>query len=138
MTHTRIDQAGLDSAAAGVAVGEPVFMVNLVRFHEHADYGTGTDQAPCSGAEAYFTRYVPAFNEVVGRLGGAEVVYGGTAVAQIVGPPGGGWDAAGVVRYPNIDVFRRLVADPAYLETAEPHRLASLADWQLIATTQVA
>lgn len=137
MTHVQIDRAGLEAAAAGIPAGEPVFMINLLRFREHADYGSHADHRPCSGAEAYFTRYIPAFNRVVGRLGGSELVYGGTAIAQIVGPPTESWDAAGVVRYPDIDVFRRLIADPVYLETAVPHRVASLADWRLIATAQL-
>ena len=137
MTHTRIAQAGIEAAAAGTRPGEPVFMVNLLRFREHADYGSHTGHAPCSGAEAYLTRYIPAFNQVVGRLGGSELVYGGAAITQIVGPPGESWDAAAVVRYPDLDVFRRLVTDPAYLETAEPHRVASLVDWRLVATTQL-
>ncbi len=137
MTHVQIDRAGLEAAAAGIPAGEPVFMVNLLRFRERADYGTHADHGPCSGAEAYFTRYLPAFNQVVGRLGGSELVYAGTAIAQIVGPPTESWDGAGVVRYPDIDVFRRLLADPAYLATAEPHRVASLADWRLIATAQL-
>lgn len=137
MTSIHIDHAGLEAAVAGSPAGEPVFMVNLLRFREHADYGDHAGHEPCSGAEAYFTRYLPAFNQVAGRLGGSELVYAGTAIAQVVGPPGESWDGAGVVRYPDIDVFRRLIADPVYRETAEPHRVASLADWRLIATARL-
>ena len=97
--YTQIDQEGLEAAAAGIPDGQPVFMVNLLRFREHADYGECTEFAefaPCSGAEAYFTRYMPAFNQAVVRLGGSELVYGGIAVSRIVGPADEAWDGAGV------------------------------------------
>lgn len=46
-------------------------------------------------------------------------------------------DTVALVRYPSVEVFRGLIADPAYLETAAPHRVAALADWRLFATTSL-
>ena len=44
-------------------------MVNLVRYKVKADYGgEHTDLPPCSGREAYFERYVAAFNQVAAAL----------------------------------------------------------------------
>ena len=40
-------------------------------------------------------------------------------------------DAAGLIRYPRLSVFRDLVQDSGYLATAEPHRKAALSDWRL-------
>jgi hypothetical protein len=112
-------------------------MINLLRFREQADYGGRTDFAPCTGREAYFARYLPAFNETASPYGTTELVFGGNVVGSVVGPLDEVWDGIGLVRYPGIDVFRNLTADPVYLAKAEPHRVAALADWRLYATTSL-
>jgi uncharacterized protein (DUF1330 family) len=134
MPNTEIDPAGLDAATAALPPGEPLFMINLLRFNEEADYGDA-GFAPCSGREAYLTRYLPAFNEVVQSYGASELVFGGDVAARIVGPADDVWDSIGLVRYTSIEMFRGLIADPTYLKTAEPHRVAALADWRLYATS---
>ncbi len=137
MPVTEIDPAGLEAAVAALPAGEPLLMLNLLRFNDEADYGGDTDVAPCTGREAYFTRYIPAFNETVGPYGASELVFGGDVVARVVGPVDDVWHTVALVRYPSIEVFRGLMADPAYLKTAAPHRVAALADWRLFATTSI-
>jgi hypothetical protein len=53
----------------------------------------------------------------------------------LVGPADEIWDGAGVVRYPDIGAFRRIVVDLEYVDAAEPYRLAALAARRLVVTT---
>jgi hypothetical protein len=137
LTSTEINPQGLDAAVAAIPPGIPVFMVNLLRFRDQADYGDRTDLAPGTGREAYFARYLPAFHETAGPYGPTELVFGGNVAGNVVGPLDEAWDGIGLVRYPSIEVFQQIIADPAYLENAEPHRVAALADWRLYATTSL-
>ena len=137
MPVPEIDPAALDAVVAALPAGDPLLMLNLLRFRDEADYGGDTGLAPCTGREAYFTRYLPAFNETVRRYGVSELVFGGDVVARVVGPVEDVWDTVALVRYPSVEVFRGLIADPAYLQTAAPHRVAALADWRLFATTSL-
>jgi hypothetical protein len=135
MPTTEIDPADLDAAAAAFPADTPLFMVNLLRFHDRAQYPAGSDVEPCTGQEAYLTRYLPAFNTVVAPLGGSELAFAGAVIARVVGPSEDSWDAIGVARYPNFLTFQNVVNDPGYQSSAEPHRAAALADWRLYATT---
>ena len=137
MPVTEIDPAGLDAAIAALPAGEPLFMLNLLRFTDEADYGDDTGLAPCTGREAYFSRYVPAFAETVRPHGGAELTFAGAVMARVVGPVDDVWDTVALVRYPSIETFRSLIADSAYVRNAEPHRVAALADWRLFAMTGI-
>ena len=137
MPTTEINHEGLDAAVAAIPAGSPVFMINLLRFRDQADYGGRTDFAPCTGREAYFARYLPAFNETASPYGATELVFGGNVVGSVVGPLSEVWDGIGLVRYPGIEVFQKLIVDSAYLARAEPHRAAALADWRLYAATSL-
>lgn len=59
-----ISSEAILTAADVIPEDVPIFMLNLLRYKEHADYGERADTAPCSGREAYYQRYVPAFNKV--------------------------------------------------------------------------
>ncbi len=135
MPTTDIDPTDLDAALATFPADHPLFMVNLLRFHDQAQYPTASDVKPCSGQEAYLTRYLPAFNEAVQPYGGSELVFAGIMIARVVGPVDDTWHAVAVVRYPSIHAFQHLIDDPGYQNAAEPHRRAALADWRLYATT---
>jgi hypothetical protein len=138
MPFTEINREGLDAAIAATPPGSPVFMINLLRFHDQADYDGHTDFEPCSGREAYFARYLPNFNKTATPYGATELVFGGNVIGNVVGPSDEVWDGIGLVRYPTIGVFQKVIVDSAYLEMAEPHRVAALADWRLYATTSLA
>ena len=134
MAVTEINDSGVAAAGAAFDASEPVFMVNLLRYHARARY-EGDAFPPCTGREAYFTRYIPAFAEVTAGQGiAAEWV--GSAKSVVVGPNGEEWDDVAIVRYPNISAFQRMIGSDAYRERADPHRRAALADWRLIATTR--
>lgn len=124
------------AADQAIAEGQPVFMLNLLRYREHADYGDGPGGTPCSGREAYHQRYVPAFGAVA--VAGIRVFWVGTAVAQLVGPRDEHWHEVAIVEYPSFQVFRQVVESPRYLAEAAPHRRAALADWRLISMAKLA
>lgn len=133
-SYTEINWEQLDSAIAMYPPDEPAFMLNLLRFHINAQYDD-TAYAPCSGQEAYLNRYVPAFNEVIEPLGGAQAVFAGAVLTGIVGEADQPWHATALIRYPSLSTFLDLVRDRDYLATAEPHRKAALADWRLYLST---
>jgi uncharacterized protein (DUF1330 family) len=130
-----LDPDDLAAASASFPADAPLVMINLLRFREQARYPGPTALEPCTGRTAYFDRYVPAFAKTVEPFGATELLFAGDVVARLVGPRDELWDAVALVRYDSFAVFRRLVTDPAYLDQAEPHRNAALADWRLHATT---
>jgi uncharacterized protein (DUF1330 family) len=116
---------------AGFGDGEPVVMINLLRYREQADYGNRTDIEPCSGSEAY-RRYMKQAGAFVIAAGGA-VIWQGAPKALLLGPPKERWDLALLVRYPSKEAFIAMVSDPAY-QAITLHRTAALEDSRLIAT----
>ena len=132
MATTEINRGSMDEAARALGDGE-VLMVNLLRYNAEARY-EGGDQPACSGREAYFTRYVPAFAEVTRGQGiGAQWV--GSVHAALVAPADEAWDDVAIVRYPSFAAFRAMIEGADYQARADPHRRAALADWRLLATT---
>jgi uncharacterized protein (DUF1330 family) len=116
---------------AGIPPGDPVVMINLLRYREQADYGSRADIEPCSGSEAY-RRYMKQAFTFVTAVGGT-VVWQGAPRAVLLGPPGERWDLALLVKYPSKAAFLAMVSDPAYQAVAA-HRTAALEDSRLIAT----
>ena len=137
MSTATLDQRNVLAAEAKIPSGIPVTMMNLVAFHAEAQY-EGSAEKTCSGMEAYFQRYAPAFTEVAAELGvlGIEVVYVGNVAYTILGPQEPKWDAIALVRYPDFASMRTIIESPLYLEKAEPHRKAALRAWDFIATFQ--
>ncbi|MDS1270714.1 DUF1330 domain-containing protein [Lipingzhangella sp. LS1_29] len=82
----------------------PIVMLNLLRF------------AP-EGRSSYaeYSRHAKRFVE---RYGG-EVLYAGEGGSPLVAEEGQAWDAVLLVRYPNREAFRRMIADPEYQEITE-------------------
>ena len=58
----------LEAAARTLEGIGPVMMVNLLLYRTQAEYADGTALPPCSGKEAYFGRYVPAFAKVAEQV----------------------------------------------------------------------
>lgn len=111
-------------------------MLNLLRYRQEAFYQASTEAGACSGREAYYTRYVPAFRKLA-LSQGVLPKWLGSVGALLVGEDGEAWHDAAIVRYPDFTTFQRIVSSADYRRDAEPHRLAALADWRLIATTEV-
>lgn len=138
MTATVIDMRAVQAIDDALPDDQPFFMVNLLRFREHADYGGDPAFAPCSGQEAYFTRYIPAFAEVNQATGGADIspIWIGAVSGLVVAPTDEVWHMIAIVSYPSFAAFRKISESAKYAEIAERHRLAALEDLRLIATTK--
>ncbi len=137
MLITSIDPADIQTAASMIPPGTPIVMLNLVRYKHLADYGGTGSLPPCSGREAYLTRYAPAFNTIAQRSEHTRKirpVFLSSAVARLVGPADELWHDIVLVEYPDFAAFRTVVESPDYERDAAPHRRAALENWRLIAT----
>ena len=139
MRTTEIDMEAVITAAETIPNKAPVFMLNLLRYKEQADYGEPTSFVPCSGREAYFQRYIPAFNKIASSEGieGIKIFYVGSVAACLVAPSDEKWDDVAIVEYPDFAAFRRISESSLYTAQADQHRRAALEDWRLIATTKM-
>ncbi len=140
MTHLDMTTEGLEAASAALAGKGPVQMVNLLRYREMATYDAGTEHAPCSGQEAYFQRYIPAFAKVAAEVAPEEtfsVSWVGAVLATLVPPLGETWHAIAIVEYPSFEVLKRIIDSPEYKSEADPHRRAALEDWRFIASQKM-
>lgn len=110
--------------------GEPVFMLNLLKFKPRATYLDGED---ISGAEAY-ARYADAFGKLVASLNidGAYSVFSGKMGSWLIGQGEGEWDAAALFRYPDAKTMFATVSSQAYRKIHK-HRKAGLEGQLLIA-----
>ncbi|MCW8126177.1 DUF1330 domain-containing protein [Microbulbifer halophilus] len=111
--------------------GQPVVMLNLLRFREQADYKNG--EPACSGREAYRRYGEKAVAHLQGV--GAKLVWHGNAKASVIAPPDEQWDEILLVRYPSVEKFVEMVTDPDYRELAK-HRTAALEDARLVASLE--
>ena len=127
--------AALEAAANNLVGAGPIYMVNMVRYRPAATYPKGNELPPCSGREAYFQRYAPAFGQVA-QGEDYSVFWIGNVRGVLVGTDGEAWDDIVIVRYSSFATLRRILENPAYEKTAAPHRRAALADWKFIITTQ--
>ncbi len=137
MITTELDPQSISAASEVIRENTPFVMLNLLRYREQADYGGQTEFASCSGREAYYQRYVPAFAEIAARsetTKNFKLIFIGAVLARLVGPAEEQWDDIVLVEYPNFAAFRGVVESPEYKQDADPHRRAALADWRLIAT----
>jgi len=135
---TQLVPSAVQAATAAIPADTPLYMVNLLRYHPQADYGHRPGEVPCTGREAYYQRYVPAFGKAAAELGLMTVkpFWVGQVLAQVVAPADERWDDMAIVEYPSFAAFRQLTESATYLAEADPHRRAALADWRLIATSK--
>lgn len=111
-------------------------MINLLRYRDKADYGSRTDQTPCSGRDAHYQRYAEIALKCVMKAGGS-VFWLGNVFANVVAPAGERWDDALLVQYPSFTCFPKVYDNPDYQAIAF-HRTAALEDSRLIGTTTAA
>jgi uncharacterized protein (DUF1330 family) len=118
--------------AAQVPDGQPLVMINLLRFREWADYPPGTRTEKHTGREAYelYSQHALKYLACVG----GRPIWRGDARYAVIAPSGEQWDEAILVRYPSRSAFERMVSDPGY-RSGLYLRTAALADSRLIATT---
>ena len=118
----------IHSLLARVPPGQPVTMLNLLRFRDRAAYADGDHGQ--SGREAY-REYSRQAERCVKAVGG-QVIWAGRAVSPIIAPLEEDWDASLLVRCPDIAAFEAMLSNPDY-QAITPFRSAALSDARLIA-----
>ena len=111
--------------------GEPINMVNLLKFKEKAVYPDGRE-TDLTGAEAYAI-YGLGVSKLVADLGG-KIVFAGTVKRLALGEVEELWDQVAIAQYPSRKAMLDMMMSPAYAEIS-PHRDAGLAGQLNIETT---
>jgi uncharacterized protein (DUF1330 family) len=108
--------------------GEPVYMLNLLKFKDKATYKNGEN---VSGREAY-ARYASAFSKLVKdkKIEGGGT-WGGNMNSWLIGQGEGEWDAIGIFKYPSAEIMIETVSSDEYRKIHK-HRRAGLAGQLLI------
>ena len=109
----------------------PIYMVNLLKFKEHAEYedGRATD---LSGPDAY-ALYAAAVTAMVAQHGG-RIVFAGAVSWLMLGQSDDMWDQVAIVEYPNRAALVAMSSSAEYAEISV-HRTAGLAGQLNIETT---
>ena len=107
----------------------PIYMLNLLKFHDQARYKDHHDDAPCSGREAY-KRYTEAILPFLETSGG-KMEGRWFPKHMVIGPDDKHWHEAFVVTYPSKEAFLTMAMHPDYIKIAR-HRTAALEDSRLI------
>ena len=102
---------------------QPIYMVNLLKFKEKAEYEDGRD-TEMTGQEAYGIYAT----EVVGHLEkvGAKPIIAGQVTELRLGVVEELWDSVAIAMYPNRKAMFTMITDPEYAKSAV-HRSAGLA-----------
>jgi uncharacterized protein (DUF1330 family) len=108
--------------------GEPIAMLNLLKFREKAAYEDGRS-SELSGAEAY-RLYARAFHEIM-EPRGVRVLYSGEVKGLLIGAGDDLWDAVAIIQYPSAAVMLDMLRDKDY-QRAQQHRAAGLEGQLLI------
>jgi len=111
---------GLRLAGTSAEDDGPVWMVNLMRYREVADYADGRETT-ISGREAD-DRYAPV--EILGDIGAAPVFFGDVD-QQLLGSPN--WDRVAVVKYATRRSFIDMQTRPDF-QLAHEHKDAGMAE----------
>lgn len=115
------------AALAERAPDGKLYMLNLLKFKERAEYADGRD-SELSGAEAY-ARYAEGVGGIIRELGGRGI-WSGYSNVQVIGDGDAAWDMVAIVEYPSLEAFRKMTASEAY-QAVHVHREAGL-DHQLL------
>ena len=92
----------------------PINMLNLLRFHESAQYSADHPHAAkgWSGERAY-EEYGKTSGPIFERVGGT-IIWRGRMESMVIGPDDRQWDSSFIARYPNSGAFLEMVTDPEY------------------------
>lgn len=108
--------------------GEPIAMLNLLKFKDKASYEDGRD-SDLSGQEAY-QLYGKAFKEIMGPQG-VKILYSGEIRGLLIGQGEDLWDAMALIQYPSTQVMLDMLRNEVY-QQAQQHRAAGLEGQLLI------
>jgi len=101
----------------------PIFMINLLKFHEHAQYQDGRESL-LTGREAYGL-YGEAVAQLITRVGG-QIGFSGAVSRLMLGEVESLWDEVAVAMYPSRSAMMEMIQLPEYTEISV-HRTAGLA-----------
>ncbi len=102
--------------------GVAIYMLNLLKFKEKADYEDGRD-THLSGQQAYAI-YGHEVAAHLAKVGGKPVI-GGEVTGLRLGEVEDLWDMVAIAMYPNRKAMLTMIMDPEYRKSAE-HRAAGL------------
>ena len=102
---------------------EPIFMVNLLKFKEKAEY-PDKRETELSGREAYAI-YGAEVLKHLEKVGG-KPIFGSDVTRLMLGEVEELWDQVAIAMYPNRKAMLKMISDPDYIESAQ-HRVAGLA-----------
>ena len=109
--------------------GEPIAMLNLLKFKEEAEYEDGRASG-LSGREAYGL-YAEGFRRVM-EPKGVTILYSGDVKGVMIGEGADdAWDAVALIQYPSTRVMLEMLRDPDY-QAVQIHRAAGLEGQVLI------
>ena len=114
--------------------GDPVVMLNLLKFRATAVYPDGRP-TDLTGRQAY-DLYATAMQKVIEENGG-KVLFGGDIASLVIGEVGDLLDTCILVEYPSAAAFAAIVTSPEVAEIGV-HRAAGLEGQLLIRATQLA
>lgn len=106
----------------GGAEDGPFVMVNLLKFHDRAQYEDG--DRGLSGEQAYML-YGEGVRKLVEGLGG-RIRYQGRVTGLMLGEVEELWDVVALAEYPSLEAFRNMAMSPQ-MHAIEHHRKAGLA-----------
>ncbi len=110
------------------ATGEPIAMLNLLKFKDKAQYEDGRE-TDLSGREAY-KLYAQSFSDIMGPRG-VTTLYAGSVKGLLIGAGDDIWDEVAVIQYPSTQVMLDMLRDENY-QAAQQHRAAGLEGQLLI------
>lgn len=117
-------------AAIARATGQPICMVNLLKFKDKAVYADGRT-CELTGREAYAI-YGKAVRALIEGFGG-KFIFAGQVRGLLIGEVEDVWDQVAIMQYPNMQAMAEMMRDPAYL-AIHVHREAGLEGQLLIET----
>jgi uncharacterized protein (DUF1330 family) len=109
----------------------PIYMVNLLKFKEKAEYPDGRE-TDLTGAQA-FAIYGEAVARILMGLGGGPM-FSAPVKGLMIGEVDELWDAVAIGMYPNRKTIHDMIESPEYQEIVI-HRAAGLAGQLNIETT---
>ena len=110
---------------------EPIHMLNLLRYREHAEYPEGHAHHGngWSGRRAY-QEYGKTSGPIFARVGGT-IVWRGAFQTMVTGPGDKDWHDGFVAQYPNSAAFFEMIKDAEY-QKAVANRTPALVDSRLM------
>ncbi|MFK8050837.1 MAG: DUF1330 domain-containing protein [Halioglobus sp.] len=134
MKTIELDEARIPEILEAIPPGQPIVMLNLLKFNRITNYPEGTANIDCSGQEAYSERYLKHAVKKIDGIGGS-VIYDGEVCVEVIGENHDNWHRIIIVKYPSIAEFMGMVSTTEY-QAIRIHRAAALDDSRLLATVE--